>query len=112
MSNPVIGFIGLGIMGKPMARNLLKAGYTLVVHNRSPARASDAGVTGQRRDQPIDHAHIELDGIKQCHLVRSLPGEQQSAAGVAVRQRLPGQLNRPAELRARETRRNRILYTR
>jgi 2-hydroxy-3-oxopropionate reductase len=30
-----IGFIGLGIMGKPMARNLLKAGYELVVHNRS-----------------------------------------------------------------------------
>lgn len=35
MSNPVIGFIGLGIMGKPMARNLLKAGYPVVVHNRS-----------------------------------------------------------------------------
>ncbi len=30
-----IGFIGLGVMGKPMARNLMKAGYTLVVHNRS-----------------------------------------------------------------------------
>jgi 2-hydroxy-3-oxopropionate reductase len=30
-----IGFIGLGIMGKPMARNLIKAGYPLVAHNRS-----------------------------------------------------------------------------
>ncbi|MGH7661725.1 MAG: 2-hydroxy-3-oxopropionate reductase [Vulcanimicrobiaceae bacterium] len=30
-----IGFIGLGIMGKPMARNLMKAGHKLVVHNRS-----------------------------------------------------------------------------
>lgn len=30
-----IGFIGLGIMGKPMSRNLLKAGYELVVHSRS-----------------------------------------------------------------------------
>lgn len=30
-----IGFIGLGIMGKPMAKNLLKAGYTdLLVNNR------------------------------------------------------------------------------
>ena len=28
-----IGFIGLGIMGKPMARNLLKAGYSLVVYD-------------------------------------------------------------------------------
>jgi 2-hydroxy-3-oxopropionate reductase len=35
MSKPIIGFIGVGIMGKPMARNLLKAGYPLVVHNRS-----------------------------------------------------------------------------
>lgn len=30
-----IGFIGLGIMGKPMVRNLAKAGYELVVYNRS-----------------------------------------------------------------------------
>jgi 2-hydroxy-3-oxopropionate reductase len=30
-----IGFIGLGIMGKPMARNLVKAGFDLVIHNRS-----------------------------------------------------------------------------
>ncbi|HXF69930.1 MAG TPA: 2-hydroxy-3-oxopropionate reductase [Thermoflexus sp.] len=30
-----IGFIGLGVMGKPMARNLMKAGYPLVVYNRS-----------------------------------------------------------------------------
>lgn len=30
-----IGLIGLGIMGKPMARNLVKAGFDLVVHNRS-----------------------------------------------------------------------------
>src|SRR6266542_1135059 len=30
-----IGFIGLGVMGKPMAKHLIKAGYPLVVHNRS-----------------------------------------------------------------------------
>ena len=30
-----IGFIGLGIMGRPMARNLMKAGFTLTVWNRS-----------------------------------------------------------------------------
>ena len=30
-----IGFIGLGVMGAPMARNLLQAGHPLVVHNRS-----------------------------------------------------------------------------
>lgn len=30
----IIGFIGLGIMGKPMAHNLLKAGYSLIILNR------------------------------------------------------------------------------
>ncbi|MCD7917786.1 MAG: NAD(P)-binding domain-containing protein, partial [Clostridiales bacterium] len=32
-----IGLIGLGIMGKPMAKNILKAGYDLTVCNRSKA---------------------------------------------------------------------------
>jgi 2-hydroxy-3-oxopropionate reductase len=35
MTKPTVGFIGLGIMGRPMALNLLKAGYRLVVHSRS-----------------------------------------------------------------------------
>lgn len=30
-----VGFVGLGIMGKPMARNVMEAGYDLVVYNRS-----------------------------------------------------------------------------
>lgn len=30
-----VGFIGLGLMGKPMARNLLKKGFSVIVHNRS-----------------------------------------------------------------------------
>ena len=33
MSNPTIGFIGLGIMGKPMARKPMKAGFSPVVYN-------------------------------------------------------------------------------
>jgi 2-hydroxy-3-oxopropionate reductase len=36
-----IGFIGLGIMGRPMAKNLLKAGYPLVVHSRSQGPVDD-----------------------------------------------------------------------
>ena len=46
MANPTIGFIGLGIMGKPMARNLLKAGYPLVVHNRSRAAVDELSKEG------------------------------------------------------------------
>src|SRR6266571_2793035 len=46
MNKPVIGFIGLGIMGKPMARNLLKAGYSLIVHNRSRASVDELSKEG------------------------------------------------------------------
>lgn len=40
MSKPKIGFIGVGIMGRPMAGHLLKAGYSVVVHdaNRKPVQ--------------------------------------------------------------------------
>ncbi len=41
MSKPIVGFIGLGIMGKPMARNLIRAGYPLIVHNRSRAAVDE-----------------------------------------------------------------------
>ena len=46
MSNSTIGFIGLGIMGKPMARNLMKAGYPLVVHNRSHGAVEELSKEG------------------------------------------------------------------
>ena len=38
MPDTSIGFIGLGIMGAPMAANLARAGYPLVVHNRSRSK--------------------------------------------------------------------------
>lgn len=41
-----IGFIGLGIMGKPMAKNLLKAGYDLMVNNRSQAPMQELAECG------------------------------------------------------------------
>jgi 2-hydroxy-3-oxopropionate reductase len=44
-----IGFIGLGIMGRPMARNLLKAGYPLVVHSRSQGPVDEIVAAGARR---------------------------------------------------------------
>ena len=46
MSSPTIGFIGLGIMGKPMARNLLKTGYSLVVHSRSRTAVDELSKEG------------------------------------------------------------------
>ncbi len=40
MAIKTIGFLGLGIMGKPMASNLLKSGFNLVVWNRNPDKCS------------------------------------------------------------------------
>ena len=36
-----VGYIGLGLMGKPIARNILRAGYSLVVHNRSQGSVNE-----------------------------------------------------------------------
>src|SRR3989475_9565874 len=44
----VIGFIGLGITGRPMAGNLLKAGYPLVVHSRSRGPVDEIARTGAK----------------------------------------------------------------
>lgn len=41
MAKEKIGFIGLGIMGKPMAKNLLKAGYPLWVYDHGPAKVQE-----------------------------------------------------------------------
>lgn len=39
-TRPTVGFVGLGAMGGPMALRLLQAGFPLVVHTRTPARAA------------------------------------------------------------------------
>lgn len=41
-----VGYIGLGLMGKSIARNILKAGFPLVVHNRSRAAVDDLAAEG------------------------------------------------------------------
>lgn len=41
-----LGFIGLGIMGKPMAKNLIKAGYSLTVFNRSQGAMEELAAAG------------------------------------------------------------------
>ena len=44
-----VGFIGLGVMGRPMAKNLLKAGFSLVVHSRSQGPVDDLAASGAAR---------------------------------------------------------------
>jgi len=52
-----IGFIGLGIMGKPMALNLLRAGFPLVVHSRSRGPVDELVAAGaEAADTPFEVA--------------------------------------------------------
>jgi 2-hydroxy-3-oxopropionate reductase len=53
-----LGYIGLGLMGKPMACNLMKAGYQLVVHNRSRASVNELVAEGAvEAFSPAEVAH-------------------------------------------------------
>ncbi|MFL6032771.1 MAG: 2-hydroxy-3-oxopropionate reductase [Rubrobacteraceae bacterium] len=42
-----VGFVGLGIMGMPMARNLMDSGYRLVLHNRTRHKAEELANAGR-----------------------------------------------------------------
>ena len=45
---PTVGFVGLGLMGRPMALNVAKAGFPLVVWNRTASKADDLLAAGAR----------------------------------------------------------------
>ena len=44
-----VGFIGLGLMGRPMAKNLLKAGFSVIAHSRSQPPVDDVVSAGAER---------------------------------------------------------------
>jgi 3-hydroxyisobutyrate dehydrogenase-like beta-hydroxyacid dehydrogenase len=80
---PIIGFIGLGNMGQPMAANLLKAGYPVRVWNRSPARAASLEAGGAACvSRPEDVA--EAGGL----LISSLSNDQVLEEVVGANQEL------------------------
>ena len=59
-----VGFIGLGIMGKPMATNILSKGFPLAVYNRSSAAVDELAKLGahacQSSRQVAEHSDIIL----------------------------------------------------
>jgi len=83
-----IGFIGLGIMGKPMASRLVRAGFPVVVHNRSPEAADElagegAEVAGSPREV-AESADIVVTMLPDSPDVEAvvLAGEDGVVAGV------------------------------
>jgi 3-hydroxyisobutyrate dehydrogenase-like beta-hydroxyacid dehydrogenase len=66
IASPTVGFIGLGLMGAPMCRNLLASGFSIIVHNRSPQKAEALGAAGARvADSPGDVAR-SCDIVMAC----------------------------------------------
>jgi 2-hydroxy-3-oxopropionate reductase len=61
-----VAFIGLGLMGKPMARNILKAGFPLTVWNRTPGKAEDLLREGARWAASPAEAAREADVTITC----------------------------------------------
>ena len=58
-----VGYIGLGLMGKSMARNILKAGFPLVVHNRSQAAVDELVAEGARATSSPSEVAGQVDLI-------------------------------------------------
>ncbi len=62
-----IGFIGLGIMGKPMARNLLAAGFPVAVHSRGQGPVDEVVAAGAvRADGPASVAAAATSRSRCC----------------------------------------------
>ncbi|HVA93947.1 MAG TPA: NAD(P)-dependent oxidoreductase [Candidatus Dormibacteraeota bacterium] len=63
LMKPSVGFIGLGLMGRPMAANLLKVGYSVTVWNRTASRGDDLVAQGARRAATPGEAAAASDAI-------------------------------------------------
>jgi 2-hydroxy-3-oxopropionate reductase len=74
-----IAFIGLGIMGAPMAANLVKAGFHVTGYNRSPARAEHLAAAGGHAGRDIAEAVGDAEVV--AVMVPDSPDVQQVLAG-------------------------------
>ena len=84
-----IGWIGLGIMGKPMAKNLLKAGYELWVNNRSQGPMEELAACGA-------HAATRKDLAENAEVIITMlpngPQVREVILGDVIKDMRPGQI--------------------
>lgn len=74
-----VGFIGLGLMGRPMAKNLLKAGFPLVVHSRSPEPVED--VVGHGANAVTSPAEVARRATRIITMLPDSPDVEQVLSG-------------------------------
>ncbi|MFO7172705.1 MAG: NAD(P)-dependent oxidoreductase [Bacillota bacterium] len=72
-----IAFLGLGAMGAPMARNLIRAGYRLTVWNRTPERAAPLVAEGARQ------APTPREAAAGCGVIITMLADPDAVRGVA-----------------------------
>ena len=61
-----IAFVGLGIMGKPMAKNLMKAGYELYVYDLFPDPVEELEKEGAKGCKSAAEASSNTNGNGNC----------------------------------------------
>ena len=66
MSNETVGFVGLGIMGLPMAKNLLDAGYDVIGHNRSREPVEELAEYGGEGAETAEETARRTDIVITC----------------------------------------------
>ena len=71
-----IGFIGIGLMGLPMAKNISKAGYNLTVFNRTKSK------TEPLKDYGAKIANTIQDLVKECDIIITMLTEDESVDDV------------------------------
>ncbi len=79
MSKPSVGFIGLGIMGKPMAGHILASGFPLAVFNRTREKTADL----ERRGASVADSPAEVAAVSEIviTIVSDSPDVEEVVAG-------------------------------
>lgn len=63
MSKLKIGFIGLGLMGEPMAKNILKKGFPLFIYNRTPTKTKSVQKLGAKVTSSPSELAVKVDVV-------------------------------------------------
>jgi 2-hydroxy-3-oxopropionate reductase len=80
-----IGFVGLGLMGLPMARNLAAAGADLTVYNRTAAKAQALVSDGARLAESVEYLADAVQGGIVVICVSDTPAMEATIAGLTSR---------------------------
>src|ERR1035438_407430 len=73
-----IGFIGLGIMGQPMALNLIRSGHKLAVYNRTPGKTAALEAAGARV------AATPADAVRDANIVMIIVSDSAAVESVVT----------------------------